>query len=239
MNKLILFALGIAVVIGFTGCEKATVVSTATADVFIRSIKSPKDTSISVYSVVHTVISYDLMANVSVVAPNGVTSQLVDYDKLGNSFYNLVADSLYSPTPPTPGTYNYTVTFKDKEVITYSNSLSSSYITAPTITSLVKAVADTIYLKWNAVANADGYQIKITKLDTITKVVTQLKYIQPFTDSSTPKKAKLYFSLPRSYFSLLLNNTETYSVQLDALLFENSTSTYLQAIGTASRNIKF
>ena len=107
------------------------------------------------------------------------------------------------------------------------------------IIPLVKVVADTIYLKWNAVANADGYQIKITKLDTITKVVTQLKYIQPFTDSSTPKKAKLYFSLPRSYFSLLLNNTETYSVQLDALLFENSTSTYLQAIGTASRNIKF
>ena len=210
MNKLILFALGIAVVIGFTGCEKATVVSTATADVFIRSIKSPKDTSISVYSVVHTVISYDLMANVSVVAPNGVTSQLVDYDKLGNSFYNLVADSLYSPTPPTPGTYNYTVAFKDKEVITYSNSLSSSYITAPTITSLVKAVADTIYLKWNAVANADGYQIKITKLDTITKVVTQLKYIQPFTDLLTLIPPIIIFISCLEFYFINISHTPSY-----------------------------
>ena len=43
MNKLIFFLLGIALIIGIAGCEKGTVVSVATADVFIQSIRNPKD----------------------------------------------------------------------------------------------------------------------------------------------------------------------------------------------------
>ena len=239
MNNLKLIALAIALVLGFTACEKATVVSEATADVIIRAIKSPKDTSTIVFAAVHSVFSYSLIAGVSVVSPDGETLQLVDYNNLGNSFFNNIADSVYSPTPPTLGAYKYTVTFKDKEVISYTNSLSSSFVIPPPITSLTKSVADTIYLSWKAVLNADGYQIKITKTDTITKAATQLKYITPFSDSNTPKKTRLTFAMPRSYFSSSLSNSETYSIQLDALLFENTTSNFLQAIGTSSKNIRF
>ena len=239
MNKLILITLGIAITLGFTGCEKATVVSEATADVFIQSIKSPKDTSIIVYSAIHSVFSYNLISSASVVTPDGETLHLTDYDKLGNSFYNAPADTTFSRIPPTLGTYNYTVTFKDKEVLTYANSLSSTYLIPPAITALTRSTkSDSIYISWKAVTNADGYQIKISKLDTITKAVTQIKYITPFSDASVPLKTRLTFLIPRSYFTLSLNNSETYSIQLDALLFENTTSNLLQAIGTSTKHIR-
>ena len=240
MNKFSLLVLGIAIMIGFTRCEKGTVVSEATADVFIQSIKNPKDTSFTVYAAIHSVFSYNLISSASVVTPEGITLQLTDYEKLGNSFYNAPPDSTYSPIPPTLGSYTYTVTFKDKEVLSYTNSLSSTFISPPTITSLVQSAdKDTVYMSWKTVSNADGYQIKITKLDTITKVVTQVRYISPFNDSTTPPKSSLTLGIPISYFSSSLNSSEKYSLQLDALLFENTVNSLLQAMGTTSKTIKF
>jgi len=230
MKKLHFLTLGILIMLGLVGCEKATVVSTASVDTFIRSIKDPKDTSHVVYSAVHSVFSYNLMSAASVVTPDGLTVTLTDFDKLGNSFYNIPDDSSYSLTLPTLGTYNYTVTFKDKEVLTYTNSLSASTLQPPVITGLTQtANSDSVYLSWKAVANAQAYQLKVTK------GTTQVYYLPAFTDASSPAKAVLKVGFAKSLFTSY--GSGTFKFEIDGLLFETTDYTYLQAIGAATKNI--
>ena len=233
MKKLLFLAVGAALMLGIAGCEKATVVSVASCDGFIKSIKNPKDTSKVVYAAIHSVASYDLIASASVVAPDGVsTLQLTDYDKLGYSFYNAPADTTYSATVPPLGVYTYKVTFKDKEVISYTNSISSSILLPPTITGLTKSAnADTVYIHWKIVVNAQAYQIKISK------GTTSIKYIWPFSDSSSPLKERLTIGIPTSYFSVSQYGAGTYTIGLDGLLYESTDYTYLQSIGSSTVNV--
>ena len=226
MKKLHLLALGAVIMLGLSGCEKATVVSQATADAFIKSIKNPKDTSQTVYAVIHSVFSYNLIASASVVSPDGTTMQLTDFTKQGNSFYNAPADSTFSSTIPSIGTYNYTVTFKDGEVLTYSNTLSSSTLLPPSFTSLTKSVhGDSVYIAWNAVTNAQAYQLKITQ------GTTQIYYIPPFTIAGTTPRVGFPLSI------LLVNVSGTFTFELDDMLFETTDLTYLQAVGVSKKDI--
>ena len=225
MRKLFFLAIGAIIMLSLGSCEKATVVSQASADVFIKSIKDPKDTSHVVYAAIHSVFSYDLISSASVVSPDGVTTQLVDFDKSGNSFYNSPADSTYSLSLPPLGTYQYTVTFKDKEVITYTNSLSTSAVLPPRITSLTKSAdADSVYLTWKGVSDAQFYQIVITQ------GANQVGYIKPFGFSGNPSVQG--YGWPISFFT-----SGTYTFELDALLFESAGSGYLQALGASKKKI--
>lgn len=225
MRKLFFLAIGAIILLSLGSCEKATVVSQASADVFIKSIKDPKDTSHVVYAAIHSVFSYDLIASASVVTPAGSTLQLTDYDKTGNSFYNAPADSTYSLTLPPLGTYQYTVTFKDKEVLTYTNSLSTSAVLPPIITSLKKSAdADSVYLTWKGVTNAQYYQIMISQ------GANQVYYIKPFGFTSNPSVQG--YGWPISAFT-----SGIYTFELDVLLFESAESGYLQAIGASKKSI--
>ena len=230
MRKLYFLAFGVFIILGMAGCEKATVTSQASVDTFIKSIRSPKDTSHIVYTAIHSVFSYNLIASASVVEPGGTTLQLSDVDKTGLSFYNVPADSTYSITLPILGTYVYTVTFKDKEVITYNNSLSSSTIQPPIITSLVQSAnTDSVYISWKAISNAQAYQLRVTKGG------NQVYFQAPFADSSTPPRAVLRLGYAKSSFTS--NGSGTYTFEVDAMLFETTDYTYLQAMGSSKQNI--
>ena len=239
MRKLFYLACSIFLMISLTECEKATVTSQATADAFIKSIKDPNNPGQAIYAVIHSVFSYNPIGSVSVVSPGGQTVQLTDYDKLGNSFYNKPSLSSYSQIVPSLGTYTYTVTFKDNEVLTYTNSISSNILPPPNILGLSavpvgSAKKDSVYISWAAVTNAQGYQIKI--LNTSTSDSTQVKYIAPFTDASTPKKDILRYGFPISIFPLS-SSPQTFTFVVDALLFETTDYIYLQALGESNMNI--
>lgn len=228
------------VLYSLAGCEKATIVDQATADAFIQSIKNPNDTSKIVFAVVHSVFSYNLMTSVSVVAPAGtsssdsITTTLVNYANMGNSFYN---NPVYSTSLPTPGAYTYKVTFKDGQVISFSNTLTYNILIPPNITSLVNnGSADSIEISWNAVTNAQAYQVKVTKGTKTGASATQVFYAAPFIDTSNPLRSNLTIGVPLS--TLISYGTGIYTFEVDALLYESTVGgSNLQAIGTSTKAI--
>ena len=239
MKKLYKFVLVSFILLGLSGCEKATIVDLASADVFIQSIKNPNDTAQVIFAAVHSVFSYNLMSSVSVVAPisttspDSITTQLINYDKMGNSFYNI---PVYSTSLPAPGTYTYNVTFKDGQVISFSNTLLYNILLPPNITSLAKnGTADSIDISWDAVANAQAYQVKVTKGTATGPSATQVFYAAPFIDTSNPLRTNLTIGVPLS--AIISYGSGIYTFEVDALLYESSAYTYLQAIGTSSKAV--
>lgn len=239
MKKLYLFALLSFTLAGLGGCEKATITDLATADAFIQSIKNPKDTAQVVFAVVHSVFSYYLMTAVSVVAPltaaspDSIITHLINYGNMGNSFYN---NPVYSSSLPAPGTYTYTVKFKDGQTITFSNTLLYNILIPPHITSLTKnGITNSIDISWNTVTNAQAYQVKVTKGTVTGASATQVYYAAPFVDTSNPPKANLTIEVP--FATITPYGSGGYTFEVDALLFESSVGTSLQAIGTSTKVI--
>lgn len=228
MKKLHYLSLIALILLGLSGCEKGTVTDVATADAFVKSIKNAQ--GVAVFTVVHSVVSYNAMTSVTVTAPNGTTTQLINYENGGNSFYNEPADADYSAIPPSSGTYTYLVKFKDGQEITYTNSLLSSNILPTTITSLAKtAKGDSVYISWNAIADVHAYQIKVMKGTTI------IYSSNPFVDNSNPLKPNLKVGF---YLNSLTSSVAgTYTFSIAGLLYETTAYDYLQAISTASQDI--
>jgi len=224
MKKLHLLALVALIMLGLSGCEKATVQNEAFVDVFIKSIANAQ--GMPVYAAQHTVISYNGgIKSVSIVSPDGATMQL-DGDPIdtGYSFYNEPAETDYLTTLPAAGIYTYTVTFDDNEVKTYTNSLSALSILPANILSLQKSAdGDSVYISWASVINAHAYQLKVLK------GATQVIATNPFT-VVTPK-----VGIPVT--SLNSSGAGVYTFQLSGLYFESTTTYDLQAKSTAKMDI--
>lgn len=228
MKKLHEITLIILAVFALAGCEKQTVEKTASADVLVKAIKNAAGNI--VYTTIHSVFSYNKMTSVTVLSPSGKTQQLINFANAGNSFFNQPAESEYTTTPPPVGTFNYSVKFDGGEEKVYNNSLSSAIVQPAEITSLAKnAMGDSVYIYWKAIADADGYQMKVMKDS------TQIYYQQPFQDVSNPKKLVLRLGLPIAVFST--TGPGTYTFEISGLLYESTAYQYLQAISTSSQNI--
>lgn len=222
MKKLHFLALVALIMLGLSGCEKAKVENQAVADVFVKSIQNAQ--GITVYTPIHSVFSYNKMASASVTSPSGSTKQLLNYQNGGNSFYNEPTDADYLSTPPTGGIYTYIVKFDDGEEKNYTNSLASSSLLPPNITSLAKnANADSVYIKWDAIATAHAYQITIKKGTTI------VFNSEPF----TKQDLRLGFALS----NVMSSGTGTYTFELTGMLFETTAYDYIQAISTSTKDI--
>lgn len=228
MKNLQVIALGALIILGLSGCEKLKVQNDASADVFVKAIIDDQGTT--VYALIHSVFSYNLMASVSVKSPDGSTMQLTDFEDSGNSFYNEPDETDYLTTPPEAGTYTYTVKFDDGEEKTFTNSLSASLLAPANITSLAKSAnGDSVYIKWDAIINTHAYQLKIMN------GATQVFYQPAFADNSVPLKTSLKLGF-------LLNNLTasglgTYTFELSGLLFETTAYDYIQAISTSKKDI--
>jgi len=228
MNILKSLTLVTLILVGLSGCQKQKNENIATADVSIKAIKNAQ--GVTVYTAVHSVISYNRMASVSVTSPSGGTLQLTNFENGGISFYNEPAVADYAIAPPASGTYTYLVKFNDGEEITYTNSLSAASLQPANITSLVKTVSgDSLYITWDAIASTHGYQLKVSK-------GTTPVYSRPaFVDNSSPLKASLKIGFSLS--SLTSGIAGTYTFELTGLLFESTTYDYLQAISIATKDI--
>jgi hypothetical protein len=217
--SLILFLLG------FFSCEKAAVTNQATADVFIKSIAFQGDT---LYGVAHSVFSYNRINQVSVKIPSGDTLLLPSQIDNGISFYKdpSLNSGDFNVAPPSTGIYSYRITFKDKSQTTLSNTLGANYLLPARIDSLGRS-ADGRYLvlKWNPVNEAQGYQIRIVKGKD--EVISAKTYFQ---------LNSLRVQFPISSFNSFLPGT--FTVELDAFLFESAAHQQLQAMSVAKDSIQ-
>jgi hypothetical protein len=230
MKKLHLLTLVALIMLGLSGCEKGKVTNEATADVFVKTIKNAQGAT--VYAIIHTVFSYNGISSVKVTSPDGTISQLSDPEGSGFSFYNNPLAADYLPTFPTTATGNYTylVKFKDGEEITYTNSLTSSFIAPANITTLAKTVAgDSVYLRWDAIPNVQFYQVEILR------GTQQIYSSDKFYDPATPKKANLRIGF--LYNSLTASGTGNFTFNINGLLYETTAYDYLQGISLATRDI--
>lgn len=228
MKKLNFLALVAVIMMGLSGCEKAKVANDAAADVFVKSIVNAQGAT--VYTTIHSVFSYNRMTSVTAQTPAGQSVQLTNFENGGNSFFNEPVDADYSATLPTAGTYNYLVKFEDGEEKTFTNALSSAAILPANITSLVKnATGDSVYISWNAIANAHYYQLKAMKGTTVAIYQPRLQ------DNSVPLRTSLRFGIPMNAFSN--TGSGTYTFELTGLLFETTAYDYIQAISTVTKDI--
>ena len=230
MKRLPLLILGFCILLGLIGCKKNTTADVAAADVFIQSTRNVNDTTQILYAVVNSIFSYNPMTSVSVVDPNSTTTQLTNYANLGNSFYN---EPVYSANLPSIGVYNYSVKFADGQTKAYTNTLLATTLPTPIITALGKTARnDSVNITWKAVPNAQAYQMKVTK--GTGSSLTQVFYLAPFIDGSTPLRPVLPMGVPLSTDSAYGGGTYTFEV--DALLYESTDYTYIQAIGISTKD---
>ena len=228
MKKLQLVAFVALIMLGLSGCEKVKVENQASVDVFVKAIKNAQ--GVTVYTPVHSVFSYNKMSTVSVTSPSGSTTQLINFENGGNSFFNEPAVSDYLTTTPTVGSYSYIVKFDDGEEKTYTNALASTVLLPATITSLAKSAGgDSVYIKWDAITSTHAYQLKIMK------GTTQIFYQPAFVDGSVPLKTNLKLGFLLN--TLTASGPGTYTFELSGLLFESTAYEYIQAISTATKDI--
>jgi hypothetical protein len=215
----------ILVILGFISCDKVTVTNQATADVFIKSIAYQGDT---LFGVAHSVFSYNGISQVSVKTPQGDTLLLPSEVDKGLSFYKDPSFSSgdFNTTPPASGLYSYRVTFKDKTQTVLTNTLGANFLLPAKIDSFGRSAdGQFIVVKWNAVNEAQGYQIRIVKGNT--------EVIPP----------KIYYQLSplRVQFpvtSFVSNLPGTFRVELDALLFESAAHQLLQALSVSKDSVQ-
>lgn len=132
----------------------------------------------------------------------------------------------FNITPPASGLYSYRVTFKDNTQTVLTNTLGANYLLPAKIDSFGRSAdGQFVVVKWNAVNDAQGYQIRIVKGNT--EVIPAKIYYQ-----LSPLRVQFPIS---SFGSNLPGN---YIVELDALLFESTTHQLLQAMSVSKDSIQ-
>ena len=221
MKKLhVLLGMGL-ILMGFVSCNtKSSPDYSTTVDVFSQTTVYNNDT---VHGIVYSVITLTPAASVEVQTPDGQTVPLDSYDGSGYSYYKQTPDSLMTSSVPVAGTYTFTVNFSGGMTATDTNTLTSDFLYPPHIvTAEYQSSTGGVYLKWDAVTNADGYQIKVFSGD------TQVYNIAPFSGSTE-------ITIPTSYLSNYVPGTLKF--EIIALKFESSAYTSIQTISTTNRNI--
>jgi hypothetical protein len=226
MKKLhVLLGVGL-ILMGFASCNKKSSTDySTTVDVFSQTTVYNNDT---VHGIVYSVITLAQAASVEVQTPDGQNVPLDRYNGSSYSFYKQTPDSEMTAAVPVPGTYTFTVNFNDGMKATETNNLTSDFLYPPHLT-VAEYLADEgkVHLKWDKVANADGYQVKVFSGD------TQIYNIAPFAGGAGEDTVEL--SIPTSYVSAYVPGTLRYEIV--ALKFETSAYTSIQAISTTSRDI--
>ncbi|GET26894.1 hypothetical protein [Prolixibacter sp. NT017] len=221
----VLLSVGL-ILMGLASCNKKSKPDyTTTVDVFSQTKVYNNDT---VHGIVYSAITLASAASVEVQTPDGQTVPLDSYDGSGYSYYLQTPDSEMTSTVPVPGTYTFSVNFSDGMTATETNDLTSEFLYPPHITiAEYQADASSVHLKWDKVANADGYQVKVFSGD------TQVYNIAPFAGGAGQDTVEL--SIPTSYLSGYVPGTLKFEVI--ALKFETSAYTSIQTISTTDREI--
>ena len=165
MKKVLFLTAVIGIIFAISSCKKTTS-DEAVVDAFVRSLKYNNQDA---YSAVFSATSNNVMAEVTVDMPGGGSFKLSEHSSgLGYSFLtdtSFVGLS-YSHTPPASGLYTFHIKYADGTQQVYTNTLSSDYLLPPVIDSLYKKPDGVnLRLKWEPVAGADTYEMRISSGD--------------------------------------------------------------------------
>lgn len=224
MNNLCSSLLVIMILLVISSCKKAEPVNDLTADVFIRSLT---DNGQLAFSTVFSVTSSNTISKVTVDIPGGSSFYLTDRDGTGTAFFKdtSMAGSAYSQVPAVAGIYNYHVTFTTGEEKLYTNALSGDYLLPPTIDSLYKKPDGmTLRLKWEPVAGAQAYQIRISSGQN--QILPWREFVDP---------SGMYTEHLISDFAYYLPGTVTF--ELRAVLYESADHKYVQSVSYTLKSI--
>lgn len=224
IDKIPLPALIILFLLGLSSCQQTTVTNTATADVFIKTIINQGDT---LFGTAHSLVSFNRIASAAVKTPKGDSIPITGTTDGGISVYKdpSLERGDYKKVLPLAGIYTYDVTFKDKTTQVVTNTLGTDYVLPPVINSLVKSAdGQSVVLDWSSVQGAQLYQIRITSGN---------NEVIPATLYSPTGVLEVQF--PITSFSRYMPGT--FTVELDALLFESADFRLLQAMGTSNGTI--
>ena len=211
---------GMFILIVLSACEKPAITNVASTDVFIKSMISGSDT---LFAIAHAVYSYNRMSLVSVKSPDGDSIALPGNVDGGISIYKDPSLALgdYRKILPLVGTYTYYITYRDNSQQVLTNALGADYLLPNVIDSLTRSQdGSSVLLKWNKVDAAQFYQIRVTMGET--------EVIAAFL---VPQAEKLGVELPYSSFSRFAPGP--FTVELDALLYESTNYSQLQAMSNS------
>lgn len=215
----------ILIILGFLSCDKTTVTNQATADVFIKTVAYQGDT---LFGVAHSVFSYNGISQVSLRTPLGDTLLLPSKVDEGLSFFKdpLLNTGDFNLTPPSSGLYTYRVTFKDKTQTVLTNTLGANFLLPAKVDSFGRSAdGQFIVVKWNPVNEAQGYQLRIYKGNT--EVIPSKIYYE---------LNPLRVQFPITNFASGLPGT--FTLELNALLFESTGRQLLQALSVSKDSIQ-
>jgi len=224
MERLKLSLLVIMILTGFSACHKAGPTDGATVDVFVKTIVANGQ---NYFATAYDASGTDAIKSVGLHTPDGVTDSLYAYDSGYLYFYKEPSLALgdFSTTPPATGTYTFDVKFNDWLEKSFTNILGTSYLLPAVIVSIGNATdANAVKLTWNPVTGADAYQLLVYKAGVM---VFSSQYLDP--------AAGTVVNLPITYLSQY--QPATFTFELDAVSFESTTSSLIQAISAASINI--
>ena len=203
-----------------SACNKKDEGNTAYPDVYIQSKTVGTTTAYSVYQWVY---SYNTMTSVESTDPYGYKELLDNYEDKGLSFSG---ETAYSTVKPIGGTYTFAVTFKNGEVVNYTNSITGTVIEPATNIVIEKKTDNGTYVKatWSKVTGAIAYQIVARKGST--EVVRTPLFT--FNDASTTPT----FGMDISLFTNQMPGTFTFEIV--ALKIETGDDSKYDAVSVAT-----
>ena len=206
-------------------CKKDGKENNAAVDVYVKSILVDGE---PVFGLVHYVVGYNVMNSVVVNGPGGLTEPLNAFDNSKMTYYTEPSIMLgtYSATPPAAGIYNFGVTFEDGEQKVFTNTLATSVLYPPNISSLTKTTdGSKVKIAWDPMTNVDYYQVSISKAGTTV-------FLSPPFTLATAESA---VEIPIAYITSYSQGTYTYT--LEAVDYENVETGTIQSLSSASADI--
>ncbi len=118
-----------------------------------------------------------------VITPGGLK---IDLHEFWAGPGKLTGTTAPSNIKPEPGTYTFTLKFKDGYVKTITDILEPTEIDVPVISVNYNKTAQTISIQWDPIAGADLYCVKLTELDIAnTKPLFKVAQVSPSQNSFT------------------------------------------------------
>lgn len=162
--KKIPFLFFLVILISVTSCLKESNTEfTPFADVFIQ--KKPDNGSV-LYAPVYYVYGNQVISSASVTLPNAggtITLSSISSDKF--TYYKPVSENDFDFYPPDAGAYSFDITSAKGENLKVQDLLALDEIGLPVIAEATyKTNNSGIYVDWNAVTDADAYNVRLYSL---------------------------------------------------------------------------
>jgi len=208
IGKLLMMLL---IVAGLASCNDDN--DTEPFEVFGETVTLKKMVNDTVnYAVAYYAFGNYPMTSAKMKFPSGDSISLTDTETSKQTFYKEPDPTDYSKNTPTEGTYTFTVV---NEGITHTatDELEIQDFDIPDITEVTPGTSNaSLTVKWDKITNADGYVVRLKNDEDETIFVSTL----------LPSTSSNYIISSSTGFSKQFESGKTYTVELQALLFEDT-----------------